>query len=288
MTVAMDEAELDQTVRNAVAALPPLGAMLRAAGMDARKKLGQHFLFDLNLTSRIASLAGDLSKGTVIEVGPGPGGLTRALLTAGARNVVAVERDPRAIALLSPLVEASSGRLRLIEADALTINATDLGPPPRRIVANLPYNVATPLLIGWLRQAEAFERLILMFQREVAERITAVPGEDAYGRLAVLCGWRCHTRIEMVLPARAFTPPPKVESAVVSLVPRVPAPIDCQIEALERVTAAGFGQRRKMVRRSMSSLGGEAMLTSLGLDPTARAEDLAIADFVRIAAAVHP
>lgn len=283
----MSEATLDaedRAVAEAIAALPPLRVALADAGMQAKKSLGQHFLFDLNITSRIAGLAGDLTQGTTIEIGPGPGGLTRALLAAGARNLVAVERDERATALLAPIAKAAQGRFDLIAGDAMQVDCAALGPAPRRIVANLPYNVATPLLVGWLKQADAFDRLVLMFQKEVAERITAAPGDDAFGRLAVLANWRCRTAIAMHLPARAFTPPPKVDSAVVILIPRDPAPTDCTLEALEKVTAAAFGQRRKMLRRSLASLGGEALLEKLGIDPTQRAEELEIADFVKIAA----
>lgn len=266
-----------------IADLPPLRQVIAAHGLAARKALGQNFLLDLNLTAKIAALAGDLTQGTVIEIGPGPGGLTRALLMAGAARVVALEKDPRAIAALDDLVAAAGGRLEVLQVDALAADCATLGPPPRRIVANLPYNIATPLLIGWLRAADAFASLTLMFQKEVAERIAAQPGDAAFGRLSVLVNWRCVARIAMTLPARAFTPPPKVASAVVHLVPRDPPPEDCRIADLERVTAAAFGQRRKMLRRSLAGLGGETLLADAGVDPTRRAEDLTIADFARLA-----
>ncbi|MEQ8603403.1 MAG: 16S rRNA (adenine(1518)-N(6)/adenine(1519)-N(6))-dimethyltransferase RsmA [Marivibrio sp.] len=268
-----------------MAALPPLREVIAGSGLSARKGLGQNFLFDLNLTGKIARTAAPLDRGTVIEVGPGPGGLTRALLSEGATRVVAIEKDARCIEALAPLVEAADGRLVLLQADALTVDVEALGPPPRRIVANLPYNVATPLLIGWLKRAELFERLVLMFQKEVAERIVARPGDDAYGRLGVLTGWRAHAHIAFSLPPRAFTPPPKVESAVVDIEPRVPPPEDCRLADLEAVTAAAFGQRRKMLRRSLKTLtpAAETLIAETGLDPTARAETLTVADFAALA-----
>ncbi len=274
----------DDAVAERIAALPPLRQVIAAHGLSARKGLGQNFLLDLNLTGKIARLAGPLGAGTVVEVGPGPGGLTRALLSAGAANLVAIEKDPRCLEALAPLIDAAEGRLRVVTADALETDYEALGPAPRRVVANLPYNVATPLLIGWLKRAHLFERLVLMFQKEVAERITAAPGDPAYGRLAVLTGWRAHARIAMTLPARAFTPPPKVESAVVEIEPRTPAPTDCAIGDLEQVTRAAFGQRRKMLRRSLKALtpAAENLLETAGITPTARAEDLTISDFVAL------
>jgi 16S rRNA (adenine1518-N6/adenine1519-N6)-dimethyltransferase len=272
----------------ALANLPPLRSVIAEAGLSARKALGQNFLLDLNLTAKIARQAGDLSAGTVVEIGPGPGGLTRGLLTAGAARVVAVEKDRRCLAALAPLAEAAGGRLTLMEGDALETDVTALGPGPVRVVANLPYNIATPLLIGWLRQADAIESLTLMFQREVADRITASPGDPGYSRLSVLCNWRCATGRVMTLPRQAFTPPPKVDSAVVSLVPRTPPPEDCRMETLEAVTRAAFGQRRKMLRRSLATLtpDPEALLQRTGLDPTARAETLTLTDFSALARAV--
>ena len=271
-----------------VAGLPPLGELIARRGLAARKRLGQHFLLDLNLTRRIARAAGDLSQGTVIEIGPGPGGLTRALLLEGAARVIAVERDPRCVEALGDLAAAASGRLEIIEGDALEVDIAALGGPPRRIVANLPYNISAPLLVGWLQKAEAFASMTLMFQKEVAERITAGPGGKTYGRLAVLANWRCQTRRLFDVPARAFTPPPKVTSAVVELIPYDTPPHPCDITALQTVTAAAFGQRRKMLRRSLASLGvdAEKLLEATGIDPTARAETVDAAGFAALARAL--
>ncbi|MEN8196784.1 MAG: 16S rRNA (adenine(1518)-N(6)/adenine(1519)-N(6))-dimethyltransferase RsmA [Pseudomonadota bacterium] len=277
----------NNTVPDAVAALPPLREVIARHGLAARKGLGQHFLLDLNLTGRIARAAGDIGRGTVIEVGPGPGGLTRALLTEGAGQVIAVERDRRCIEALADLREAAAGRLEIVEGDALEIDTASLGKTPRRIVANLPYNVSVPLLIGWLEQAEHIASMTCMFQREVADRITAAPGGKSYGRLAVLANWRCRTRKLFDIPARAFTPPPKVVSAVVELIPYAEPPHPCDITALQTVTAAAFGQRRKMLRRSLGSLGvdTETLLKASGIEPTARAEALDIAQFAALARA---
>jgi len=272
-----------------VAALPPLRSVIAEHGLAARKSLGQHFLLDLNLTRRIARSAGELAAGTVIEVGPGPGGLTRALLLEGARRVVAVEKDRRCGEALAPLLAAAGGRLTLLEADALTVDPAALGPTPRIIVANLPYNVGTALLTTWLqRLAESpgsLDRLVLMFQREVAERLVAAPRSKAYGRLAVLTQWLCQADIAFDVPASAFTPPPKVVSSVVRLQPR-PAPLaPCGLRSLERVTAAAFGQRRKMLRQSLKSLGTPPgpLLAAAGLPETARAEELSVEDFCALA-----
>ena len=262
-------------------ALPPLRESLAAAGLTARKSFGQHFLLDLNVTRRIARLAGPLDGATVVEVGPGPGGLTRALLEAGAR-VIAVEKDPRFIPLLEELAARADGRLTVLEADALTLDA-DAAPAGAPVVANLPYNVATPLLIGWLTGAWRPSSMTLMFQKEVAERITAAPGSKAYGRLSVLAQALSEPRIVMELPARAFTPPPKVESAVVRLTPRAERPSDALVERLQRVTAAAFGQRRKMLRSSLKPLGGESLCAAAGLDPAARAEDVGVAQYLALA-----
>lgn len=275
-------------IADAIAALPPLRTVIKTHDLGARKSLGQNFLLDLNLTAKIARSAGDLSDGTIIEIGPGPGGLTRALLSEGASRVIAVEKDRRCLEALAPLIAVSDGRLHLIEGDALSVSLDSFGPGPIRIVANLPYNIATPLLIGWLRQADRITSLTLMFQREVADRIVARPGEDAWSRLSVLCNWRCQTRISMTLPPQAFTPPPKVSSAVVSLIPRTPPPQDCRIEDLERITQAAFGQRRKMLRGSLKSLvkSPENILTAAGIDPTKRAEELDIENFTALARSI--
>ena len=271
--------------------LPPLREVMRRHGLTARKSLGQNFLFDLNLTARIARAAGDLAGVTVFEVGPGPGGLTRALLALGARRVVAVERDQRAIAALEEIAAHYPGRLDIVAADALAFDPRshfDRGPV--RIVANLPYNIATALLIAWVT-AEPwppwFEAAVLMFQREVADRIVAAPGSKTYGRLSVLVQWRCEARIMFEVHASAFVPPPKVTSAVVRLLPRA-APLPCDRALLEAVTQAAFGQRRKMLRQSLRGLGGDAatLLAAAGLDPTARAEDIAVDGFVALARAL--
>lgn len=270
-----------------VADLPPLRDIIRAYDLRARKSLGQNFLLDLNLTARIARAAGDLSNVTVVEVGPGPGGLTRALLTEGAKKVVAVERDARCVAALQSLVQASDGRLTIVEADVLATDLADLTKGPIRIVANLPYNIATPLLIRWLTGRSWPPRwlsMTLMFQREVAERIVAAPGSKSYGRLAVLAGWRSKASILFDIDPRAFTPPPKVTSSVVSFEP-LPDPLPCDVASLERVTAAAFGQRRKMLRQSLKSLGADPLelLAAADIDGTQRAEEIGVASFVALA-----
>ncbi|MBV9783246.1 MAG: 16S rRNA (adenine(1518)-N(6)/adenine(1519)-N(6))-dimethyltransferase RsmA [Acidisphaera sp.] len=257
----------------------PLREVISRHGLDARRSLGQHYLLDGNLTSRIVRLAGSLQGRHVIEIGSGPGGLTRALLAGEAASVTAVEVDPRAVAALRELEAMHAGRLRVVEADALAVDVAALAPAPRQIVANLPYNVATPLLIGWLRQAASFERLTLMFQQEVAERICAAPGNAAYGRLSVLAQWLCATALLMRIPPTAFLPPPKVWSAVVALVPHARQPPPTLVAAMERLTAAAFGQRRKMLRGALRSLGGEALLARAGIAPERRAETLSIAEF---------
>ena len=267
--------------------LPPLREVIAAHGLLARKSLGQHFLFDLNLTGRIARAAGDLSVGTTIEIGPGPGGLTRALLYAGARHVVAVERDDRAIAIQQEIAAAYPGRLEILAADALQVDAASLGEAPRRIVANLPYNISTVLLLGWLRQAEAFESMTLMFQAEVVDRLAAAPSSKDYGRLSVITQWRADVRPLFNVAREAFTPPPKVLSTVVQIIPRPQPLAACRMETLERVTAAAFGQRRKMLRSSLKALGNaEALLEAVGLDGTLRAEDVPVEGFCALARAV--
>ena len=263
--------------------LPPLRDVIARHGLNARHSLGQHFLLDANLTARIAREAGTLTGRHVIEIGPGPGGLTRALLASDAVDVTAVELDRRAVAAMHELAEQTGGRLRVIEADALRIDATTLTPAPRQIIANLPYNVASPLLVGWLRQAAAFERFTLMFQQEVAQRLVASPGSGSYGRLSVLAQWRTQTRIAFSVPPRAFIPAPKVTSAVVHLVPMTPlsAATPARLAAL---TAAAFGQRRKMLRASLKGLPGalDAMIAE-GISPEARAETVPVAAFAAAA-----
>jgi 16S rRNA (adenine1518-N6/adenine1519-N6)-dimethyltransferase len=269
-------------------ALPPLREVIAAHGLDARHSLGQHFLLDANLTARIVRAAGDLTGRSVIEIGPGPGGLTRALLASGAAGIVAIELDPRAAAAMAELaasvaIAGESTRLTVIEADALQVDLPALVPAPRQVVANLPYNVASPLLVRWLRQASEFEQLTLMFQREVAERIVAAPGTAAYGRLSVLAGWICESHIALRLPPAAFVPPPKVWSAVVVLRPRLVQPEPALFAVMERLTAAAFGQRRKMLRGALRQLGGEALLARAGIAPERRAETLSVAEFDRLA-----
>lgn len=265
--------------------LPPLREVIARHALAAKRSLGQHFLLDANLTARIARAAGDLSHVNVIEIGPGPGGLTRALLAAGAGAVFAVERDGRCVAALAELVAAYPGRLHVIAGDALGIDATALAPPPRRIVANLPYNIAVPLLVGWLRQIGAFDALILMFQREVADRLAARPGRKAYGRLGVLTQWLCEVRVLFSVDKAAFTPPPRVTSSVVALTPRRAPLAEADFAALEAVTAAAFGQRRKMLRSSLKALGVpvERLLADAEIAPTARAEELSVTEFCAIA-----
>ena len=272
---------------SATDALPPLREVIRRHELSARKSLGQNFLLDLNLTGRIARAAGPLDGVTVLEIGPGPGGLTRALLAEGA-NVVAVERDQRAIAALGEIAAHYPSRLRVIEGDALTFDAmSHLGSGPVRVVANLPYNIATALLVSWLivePWPPWYDRLVLMFQREVAERIVAKPGSKTYGRLSVLAGWRTEAKMLFDIAPSAFVPPPKVTSSLVQLVPRA-APLACDRRALERVTEAAFGQRRKMLRQSLKQLGVDPipLLERAGLDPTARAEDIPVQGFVALA-----
>lgn len=270
--------------------LPPLRDSLAEHGLLARKSFGQHFLLDLNVTRKIARLAAPLDGTAVIEVGPGPGGLTRALLEQGAARVIAVEKDQRFMPLLQSLADVSAGRLTLVQADALRVDEAALlaehAPGlPLRIVANLPYNVGTPLLIKWLTSATPPELMVLMFQKEVAQRIVAEPGESAYGRLSVLAQATSEVALAMSLPARAFTPPPRVDSAVVTLVPRPQRPTAGDLAMLERVTAAAFGQRRKMLRSSLKTLGGEALCRAVGIDPDARAETIGVQGFLALAAA---
>ncbi|HUB97294.1 MAG TPA: 16S rRNA (adenine(1518)-N(6)/adenine(1519)-N(6))-dimethyltransferase RsmA [Stellaceae bacterium] len=268
-------------------ALPPLRDVIRRHGLGARKSLGQNFLLDLNLTRRIARAAAPLDDADVIEVGPGPGGLTRALLIEGARRVIAVERDERCIAALQELAAAFPGRLEIVSGDALAIDVAALARPPRAIVANLPYNIATPLLIAWLRRIGQYRRLTLMFQKEVALRLTAAAGTGDYGRLSVLTQFLCEVTPAFDVAPTAFVPPPKVTSRVVNFVPLAAPRGACRIEDLERVTAAAFGQRRKMLRQSLKALGdADALLTETGIDPTARAETLSVEAFAALATAM--
>jgi 16S rRNA (adenine1518-N6/adenine1519-N6)-dimethyltransferase len=269
--------------------LPPLREVVRAHGLMARKSLGQNFLFDLNLTSRIARSAGPLEDTTVVEVGPGPGGLTRAILAAGARKVIAIERDARCIPVLAEIAARYPGRLEVVEADALAFDPRPLiAGGSARIIANLPYNVGTALLTGWLATEEWppwWSSLTLMFQREVAERIVADERDPKdYGRLGVLCGWRTEARILFDVPPSAFVPPPKITSSVVHLTPR-PEPLPCRVGALEAVTRAAFGQRRKMLRQSLKSITPDPslILATAGLEETIRAENVPVADFVALA-----
>ncbi|TPL65880.1 16S rRNA (adenine(1518)-N(6)/adenine(1519)-N(6))-dimethyltransferase RsmA [Mesorhizobium sp. B2-3-15] len=273
--------------------LPPLRDVIERHGLQAKKALGQNFLLDLNLTGKIARSAGDLTNATVIEVGPGPGGLTRALLSNGARRVVAIERDERCLAALAEVSAHYPGRLEVISGDALKTDFAALAAAAGdsrqvRIVANLPYNIGTELLVRWLTVTDwppFYASMTLMFQREVAQRIVAAPDSDAYGRLGVLAGWRTQARIAFDVPPQAFTPPPKVTSSVVHLEPRA-TPLPGDVKKLARVTEAAFGQRRKMLRQSVKSLGGEALLERVGIDPTRRAETLSVEEFLRLTNAV--
>ncbi len=268
--------------------LPPLRDVIQRHGLDAKKALGQNFLLDLNLTQKIARSAGPLQDATVFEVGPGPGGLTRAILSLGAKKVIAVERDSRCLPALAEIGDHYPGRLEVIEGDALKTDFAALAPVgPIKIIANLPYNVGTQLLINWLLPAPDqwppfWESLTLMFQKEVGQRIVADEDDDHYGRLGVLAGWRTDAHMVFDVPPQAFTPPPKVTSTVVHLTPRA-NPLPCDVTKLERVTHAAFGQRRKMLRQSVKSLGGEALLMKAGIDPARRAETLSVEEFVRLA-----
>jgi 16S rRNA (adenine1518-N6/adenine1519-N6)-dimethyltransferase len=268
--------------------LPVLRQVIETHGLAAKKSLGQNFLFDLNLTRRIARAAGPLDSATIIEIGPGPGGLTRALLAEGATRVIAVERDPRALPALAEISQHYPGRLTVLEGDAMAVDWASLVVGPSRIVANLPYNIGTPLLVGWLTHGSwppFYQSLTLMFQKEVALRIAAEPGSDDYGRLSVLCQWRCHCKKLFDVNRSAFTPPPKITSSIVQLVPRKAPDVACDVKALERVTASAFGQRRKMLRSSLKGAfdNPESVLNELGIAPTKRAEELSVNDFARLA-----
>jgi 16S rRNA (adenine1518-N6/adenine1519-N6)-dimethyltransferase len=271
--------------------LPPLRDVIRRHDLSAKKSLGQNFLLDLNLTARIARAGGPLEGVTVVEIGPGPGGLTRALLACGTPRVIAVERDSRAVAALGEIAAHYPGRLVVISGDALEVDvAPFLGGGPARIIANLPYNISTALLVHWLATdpwPPWFDMMVLMFQREVAERIVAKPGEKPYGRLAVLAGWRTEAKIMFDVAPSAFVPPPKVTSSVVRLIPRT-APLPCARATLERVTAAAFGQRRKMLRQSLRALRVDpaTLLAAAGIDGAARAEEIPVEGFVAMANAL--
>ncbi|WP_440409953.1 16S rRNA (adenine(1518)-N(6)/adenine(1519)-N(6))-dimethyltransferase RsmA [Neorhizobium petrolearium] len=268
--------------------LPPLRDVIQRYGLDARKALGQNFLFDLNLTQKIARSAGPLDGVTVFEVGPGPGGLTRAILSLGAKKVITIERDSRCLPALAEIGDHYPGRLEVIEGDALKTDFAALAPEgPVKIIANLPYNVGTQLLLNWLLPENGqwppfWESLTLMFQKEVGLRIVADEDDDHYGRLGVLAGWRTEARMVFDVPPQAFSPPPKVTSTVVHLTPRQ-NPLPCDVGKLERVTQAAFGQRRKMLRQSLKPLGGESLLVKAGIDPSRRAETLSVEEFVRLA-----
>jgi len=257
---------------------PPLRDVIASFNLRADKSLGQHFLLEPGLLGRIAAAAGDLTGLHVVEVGPGPGGLTRALLETGAAHVTAIEYDPRAVAAVTALAGFCS-RLTIVQGDAMQVDIPATVPGPRAIVANLPYNIGTPLLVRWLHEAAAYASLTLMFQQEVAERLAAAPATSAYGRISVLSQWLCEVALQMHIPAGAFAPPPKVDSALVRLVPRAVQPSGAEIRAMERLTAAAFGQRRKMLRGSLKGLGGEALLELAGIEPTRRAETLSVAEF---------
>ncbi|MGB9151572.1 MAG: 16S rRNA (adenine(1518)-N(6)/adenine(1519)-N(6))-dimethyltransferase RsmA [Alphaproteobacteria bacterium] len=276
-----------------LSSLPPLRDVIARYELRTRKSLGQHFLCDLDLTREIAEAAGDLSGCTVFEIGPGPGGLTRALVESDAVQVIAVEKDERCVAALADVVAASQGKLHLITGDAMKTDLLALAKAPRAIVANLPYNIGTELLLGWLEEIAGvapsqqaqypYRSLTLMFQSEVVDRLCAAPGSKAYGRLSIITQFCCDARRVLDVPAEAFTPPPKVDSAVIHLTPRRDRPADISFVTLGKVTAAAFGQRRKMLRSSMKSLGGEELLNRAGIDPTLRAENLSLAEFETLA-----
>ncbi len=278
------------TASGGVAALPPLREVIAAHGLLARRSLGQNFLLDLNITRRIARAAGPLSEATVLEIGPGPGGLTRALLEERAKAVIAIERDDRCLAALEQIADVADGRLHLVAGDALAANVSDLAAEygTLRVVANLPYNISTPLLISWLKQLSLFDGFVLMFQSEVADRLAAPPGSKAYGRLSVAAQWRCEVRPLFTLPPRAFTPAPKVASTVVQLIPRAQPLADADPDLLEEVVAAAFGQRRKMLRAALKSVFSDpqAVLTDAGIAPEARAETVSIEGFCTLARAL--
>lgn len=276
-----------------ISELPPLRDIIREHNLRAEKSLGQNFLLDLNLTSKIARAAGDVKKTTVFEIGPGPGGLTRGILAAGAAKVIAIEYDTRAIEALQSLKEASGGRLEIVHADALNAKLLDLAKqfgakPPYVIVANLPYNIATPLLTGWLEEIHAnpaqYREMVLMFQKEVAQRIVAKPSSKTYGRLSILAQWLCEAKLLFDVPAAAFTPPPKVTSSIVRLVPK--GKVTGDFATMEKITAAAFGQRRKMIRGSLKDYID--IVNKVGLREEARAEELTVEDYAALVNALNP
>ncbi len=272
-----------------IAALPPLGDVIRRYELGARKSLGQHFLLDRNLCDRIARAAGEIAGREVLEIGPGPGGLTRSLLARGAARVIAIERDSRCLAALEELSAAAPGRLTIVDADAIAFDEAAILTGPTPVVANLPYNIATVLLLKWLGRLPLFERFTLMFQKEVAERLAAGPGGKTYGRLSVMTQWRAEVACLFDIKARAFTPPPKVTSTLVRIEPRAEPLAPAPHATLERLVAAAFGQRRKMLRSSLKQVTArpEALLMAAEVAPTARAEELDIAAFCRLARALE-
>ncbi|MFP6712505.1 MAG: 16S rRNA (adenine(1518)-N(6)/adenine(1519)-N(6))-dimethyltransferase RsmA [Rhodospirillales bacterium] len=265
--------------------LPPLRDIIAKYKLRARNSLGQHFLFDQNLTDRIARAAGDLNEVSVIEVGPGPGGLTRSLLAHNPKHLFAIERDRRCIEALEELKPIFPGKLTIVSADALKFDISTSGDAPRRIVANLPYNISTALLINWLRQIESIDQMTLMFQKEVVDRIVAEPSNKTYGRLSIITQWLCDTRFEFHVDRQAFTPPPKIMSSVLTLKPRSEPLYAAKFEDMEKVTATAFGQRRKMLRSSLKPL--DIDIAAIGIDPTARAENLSIEEFCLLAQAIE-
>lgn len=271
-------------VSNSEAALPTIGEVIEKYGLSARRALGQNFLRDLNLTARIVRTAGSLAGTTVIEIGPGPGALTRSILAAEPKRLFAIEKDARCVAALTALAETYANTLTVVEGDALALDPATLGARPRRIIANLPYNVATSLLIGWLKRISVLDGLTLMFQKEVADRLAARPGTKSYGRLSVMTQWLCDVRREFDIPGRAFTPSTKVTSTVVTLVPRSRPLATATWDSLEKVVAAGFGQRRKMLRTSLKPLRLD--LDALGIDGSRRAEQLKVDEFCTLARAL--
>lgn len=270
------------SIKDKISALPSLRQMINQKDFEARKSLGQNFIFDLNLTQRIARAASPL-QGTVFEIGPGLGGLTRALFLEGAEKVIAIEKDRRAVRFLDNMVAITDGRLTLLEKDAMKQPIWKMGNAPRKVVANLPYNIATALLLTWLEHASEFSSLTLMFQKEVAERLVAQLGDKSYGRLSILTQWLCQSELKFDVPPQAFIPPPKIISSVVHLIP-YPQPLyECKKEDLEATTTIAFGQRRKMLRASFKKYGGEALLLSADIDPTARPQELSIEAFTKLA-----